>query len=160
MTSLISRLTVWGGLGLLAVTASADQMVYVVTGAQQFGTVDLNTGAFHPIGAGTAEPDEGLVPGATGGLYSLGSLSGNLLSINPATGTTTVIGATGLGSNVFAFAEAGGKLYATDFSNNLYSVNASTGAAHLIHATGIPPDPAVPFTMNPDGTMNLCDESL
>ena len=53
-----------------------------------------------------------------------------------------------------------GKLYLTDFSNNLYSVNAATGAATMIGATGMPPDPSIPFTVNPDGTWNLCDETL
>ncbi len=37
-------------LTLFAVSAHADSFVYVVTDSQQFGTVDLNTGAFHQIG--------------------------------------------------------------------------------------------------------------
>src|SRR5579884_861881 len=146
--------------GVFAVCAHADQFAYVVTGAQQFGSVDLTTGAFHEIGPGTPEPDANLVPAPNGNLYSLATLSGDLVRINPATGATTVIGPTGLGSNSFDLAELGGKLYMTDFSNNLYSVNATTGAAQLIGATGIPPDPTVPFTTNADGTLNLCDETL
>jgi len=34
-------------LFLFAASASADSLVYVVTDSQQFGTVDINTGAFH-----------------------------------------------------------------------------------------------------------------
>jgi hypothetical protein len=148
-------------LSVFAASAGQDKAVYVVTGSQQFGTVDLATGAFHQIGPGTPEPDSSLVPGPHGMLFSLATLSGSLVSINPATGATTVIGPTGLGSSAFDLAEAGGKLYMTDFSNNLYSVNAASGAATLIGPTGIPPDPAVPFTFNPDdGTFNLCDETL
>ena len=100
-------------------------------------------------------------------LFSLASLSGNLVSINPDNGVTTVIAPTGLrslpgnaGSFAFHLAEAAGKLYLTDFDNNLYHVNASTGHARLIVPTGIPPDPAVPFTFNADGTVNLCGETL
>jgi hypothetical protein len=100
------------------------------------------------------------VPGPNGTLLSLGSISGDLVAINPSTGATTVIGPTGLGANAFSLGEAGGKLYATDFQNNLYSVSAVSGAAHLIGATGMPPDPTVPFTTNPDGTLNLCDETF
>jgi hypothetical protein len=61
-------------------------------------------------------------------------------------------------STVFDLAGVNGKLYLTDFSNNLYSVNPNTGTATMIGPTGMPPDPHVPFTVNPDGTINLCDE--
>jgi len=140
-------------------SARADKAVYVVTGAQQFGTVDLTTGAFHQISI-TTEPDSNLVPAANGKFYSLATASGSLVSIDPATGATTVIGPTGLGPSAFSLAGAGDKLYLTEFSNNLYSVDAATGTATLIRPTGIPPDPSVPFTFNADGTFNLCDEIL
>ena len=154
------KLIVSLALSVLAVSAGEDKAVYVVTGAQQFGTVDLTTGAFHQIGSGTPEPDANLVHGPNGILYSLGTISGSLVSIDIATGATTVIGPTGLGAIIFDLAEAAGKLYLTDLSNNLYSVNPATGVATLIGPTGIPPDPHVPFTFNPDGTFNLCDETL
>lgn len=147
-------------LGSFAATASADSDVYVVTIFQQFGTVDLTTGSFQPIGAGTPDPVANLVPAPNGQLFSLDVANGNLVSINPATGATTVVGPTGVGAFGFDLAEVGGKLYLTDFSNNLYTVNASTGAATLMGPTGMPPDLSAPFTMNPDGTINLCDESL
>jgi hypothetical protein len=148
-------------LALAFVTASAraDSIVYVTTFSQQFGTVNLATGAFNAIGPGTPEQNAGLIPAANGSLLTL-TVSGNLDSINPATGATTVIGATGLGGSAFSFAESGGTLYATDLSNNLYTVNPTTGLATLIGPTGMPPDPSIPFTTNPDGSLNLCDESL
>jgi outer membrane protein assembly factor BamB len=135
--------------------------VYVVTAEQQFGIVNLTTGAFRPIGSGTPEPDGNLVRGAGGMLFSLASLSGNLVSINPGTGATTVIGPTGLGSFAFALAGAGGRLYLTDFDNNLYHVDAATGTATLIGPTGIPRDPGFPpGSVNPDGTLNFCGETF
>ena len=143
---------------VLAVSANAQQ-VYVVTSNQQFGTVNLATGAFQQIGDYTPEGQSNLVWGPRGALYSL-TYSGNLETIDPATGATTVVGPTGLGFNAFDLAGVRGRLYATDFSNNIYSVNAQTGAATLLAATGITPDPAIPFTFNSDGTMNLCAESL
>ena len=143
-----------------AATASADSDVYVVTIFQQFGTVDLTTGSFQPIGAGIPDPVSNLVPAPNGQLFSLDVANGNLVSINPANGATTVVGPTGVGAFGFDLAEAGGKLYMTDLSNNLYTVNPSTGAETLIGATGMPADPAFPGTMNPDGTINLCDETL
>jgi outer membrane protein assembly factor BamB len=136
---------------LLAASASADSLVYVVTDSQQFGTVNLTTGAFHQIGLGTPESDFGLVPGANGSLFSL-TLSGHLDSIDTVTGTTTVIGATGLGGAAGNLAEVAGTLYATDTNNNLYTVDATTGTAHLIGHTGIPP-----LIFNPP---TVSDESL
>jgi hypothetical protein len=144
---------------LFAACANAQSWVYVVTTQQQFGAVDLATGAFHAIGPNTPEGQASLVWGTHGTLFSL-TYSGNLESINPATGQTTVVGATGLGFNAFDLAEVGGKLYATDFGNNLYTVDPDTGVATLLRATGIPPDPEIPFSINPDGTINLCDESI
>jgi hypothetical protein len=85
---------------LLTVPASAGPLVCVITqnqqfGTQQFGTVDLGTGAFHQIGPYAPEGESGLVAGPNGSLLTL-TYSGNLDSINPATGSTSVIGATGL----------------------------------------------------------------
>ena len=131
------KLIVSLALTLFAASATADSLVYVVTDSQQFGTVDLNTGAFHQIGADTPSPQFDLVSGPNGSLFSL-TATGNLESINTATGVATVIGATGFGMNVGSLAEVGGTLYATDGNSNLYTVNATTGTAHLIGPTGIP----------------------
>lgn len=136
---------------LFTASASADSLVYVVTDTNQFGALNLSTGAFHQIGTDTPEPQFDLVPGPNGSLLSL-TASGNLESINTATGTSTVIGATGFGGNVGSLAEVGGTLYATDGNNNLYTVNAVSGAAHLIGPTGIPP-----LVFNPP---TVSDESL
>ena len=141
------------------VNGYAQEQAYVVTGQQQFGVVDLETGVFHQIGPNTPEGQANLVWGTDGKLLSL-TYSGNLESIDPATGATKVIGATGLSYNAFDLAKVRGRLYATDFNNNLYSVDMTSGAATLIGPTGMPPDPSIPFTVNQDGTVNLCDESL
>ena len=138
-------------LVLFTASASADSLAYIVTDSNQFGALNLSTGAFHQIGANTPSQQFNLVPGPNGSLLSL-TATGNLESINTATGVTAVIGATGLGTNVGSLAEVGGSLYATDGNNNLYSVNATTGAAHLIGATGIPP-----IVFNPP---SVSDESL
>lgn len=155
-----SSLIVMLGLFLLPASASAAPLVYVVNLNQQFGTVDLATGKFQPIGAFAPEPLAGLVWGPDESLYTIFTLSGSLAKINPSTGTMKVVGLTGLGPNVFSFAGVEGKLYVTDFNNNIYSVDRHTGFATLMRATGIPPDPTVPFTFNADGTFNLCDESF
>ncbi len=131
------KLIVALALVLFAASASADSLAYVVTDTDQFGTLDLSTGAFHQIGADTPGQQFDLVSGPNGSLFSL-TATGNLESIITTTGVTTVIGATGFGTNVGSLAEVGGTLYATDGNNNLYTVNATTGATHLIGPTGIP----------------------
>lgn len=146
-----------------AVTANAAPFVYVVTASQAFGVVDLATGNFQQIGDPTPDALSNLVWWHAHTLLTLvttGPNTGSLASINPATGQETVIGPTGVGANALSLAEVRGNLYLTDFSNNIYSVNPDTGLATLIGATGMPPDPNVPFTLNQDGTLNLCDEAI
>jgi hypothetical protein len=157
-------------LVLFTVPASAGTLVYVVNGFQQFGTIDLASGAFSQIGPNTPEGANGLVPGPNGSLLTL-TFSGNLDSINPATGVTAVIGPTGLDdctspaspcgpTSANNLAKLGGTLYATDLNNNLYTVNPATGAATLMGPTGIPPLPFVLLSTNPDGSTNAFDETL
>jgi hypothetical protein len=157
-------------LALSAFSARADTVGYVLTSAQGFGTVNLTTGSYHYIGPGTPDGGSGLVRGPGGSLLTLG-FTGNLDSINPATGVSTVIGATGLascflptdacGSNsASALGSFGSTLYATDLGNNIYTVNPTTGAATLLGATGLPGLPFILDSTNPDGTLNVYDEVL
>jgi hypothetical protein len=151
--------------------ASDSRLVYVITLAFQFGVLDLRSGTFLPIGPGLP-PDvgTGLVPGRGASLLSLG-FTGNLDAIDPVTGITSVVGATGLHdcslpvdpydpkcANIIGRFD--GTVYVTDFANNLYSADSATGAARLIGPTGIPPLTFVPFTANPDGSVNIYGESL
>src|SRR6266853_3386342 len=147
--------------GLLAASANAAPFVYVVTLSQQFGTIDLATGKFQPIGNGTPDGLSNLVwwNGSLRTLTTFPTL-GSLAKINPATGEETVIGATGLSFHAFDLAEVRGKLYLTDFTNNLYSVDPLSGIATTDVNTGMPPDLNIPLTFNADGTFNLCDEGL
>ena len=146
-------------------------LVYVIAGFTfQFGALDLSSGKFLPIGPGVP-PDVGggLVQGLGTSLLTL-AFSGNLAAIDPFTGRTSVVGATGLrdcsvpGSydpncaNVIG--RLGGSFYATDFVNNLYSVDPTTGAATLIGPTGMPAVTVAPFSQNPDGTFNVFSENL
>jgi hypothetical protein len=156
---------------LLSACQGRASIVYVVNNAPQFGTVDLTTGAFQPIGPGAPEGESGLVPGSNGALLTL-TFSGNLDSIDPVTGLATVIGATGLGNcttgappqcgpnSASALGQLGGTIYATDFANNLYSINPSTAQSTLIGATGIPAVPFLEGSQNPDGSLDVFDADL
>jgi len=163
-------------LSLLAASAGADTFVYVITGSPtslggQFGTVNLTTGAFTQIGPNMPVAGTGLAQGPNGSLLTLG-INGSLISINPSTGVSTTIGPTladcstpatptscgGNSGNILGSTHD--TIYATDFDNNLYKVDPSTGVATKIGPTGIPALPAAPTTMNPDGTVNIYDETL
>lgn len=166
LTTFSQGLLVLLALTLFTTTANAAPplnpltTVYVVglsDNGTVFGYINLVNGAFHQTAL--TEPLSNLVWWHSE-LLSLSSSDGNLVKIDPQSGDLTVIGPTGLGANAFSLGELNGKLYLTDFSNNIYSVNPHTGAATLMTATGMPPDPNVPFTFNPDGTFNLCDESF
>src|SRR3954447_796260 len=164
------KLMIWLALALFAAPAMASPIVYVVNGSQQFGTVDLRTGAFQQIGPNMPVASTGLVSRPDGSLLTLAN-DGYLTSINPATGATSVIGATGLADCTSAaspcgpgsannLAMLGATLYATDAGNSLYTVNASTGAATLIGPTGIPGFTINPLIPNPDGTFNFVASTL
>ena len=158
-------------LVLVTAVAHADPLVYVVNGSQQFGTINLATGAFEQIGP--AEPEAGsfgLAAAPNGSLVTF-AFSSNLYSINPATGAPTLVGPTGLESCATLTSPRGptsastlgnfaGKIYATDFQNSLYKVNAATGAAASIGSTGIPGIPFLPGSLNADGTINFYDQAI
>ncbi len=162
---------------LFTVSLSADPLVYVIgavgtSNQGQFGTIDVATGAFQQIGPSTPDGSFGLVAGPNGSLLTL-AYSGDLYSINPATGVTTFINKTGLDNceipgvspcgptSSFIWASVDGKIYATDFQNNLYSVNPVSwlGNARYAH-TGIPASPFVLGSLNADGTINFGDEAI
>jgi len=156
-------------LFLFTVPASADPIVYITNGAQ-LGTMDVNTGAYSLFGPGTPQGAEGLVRGPNGSLLTL-TFSGNLDSINPATGAPTIIGPTGLAdcsmpsspcgpTSANDLGEVGGQIYATDFANDLYKINPATGHATLVGPTGMPGLTFIPLSTNSDGTFNAYDESL
>jgi len=172
----LPKLVVFLALSLFAVSASADTVVYVITGSPtslggRFGTVNVTTGAFTQIGPDMPVAGTGLAQGPNGSLLTLG-INGSLISINPSTGVSTTIGPTladcstpatptscgGNSGNILG--STSGTIYATDFDNNLYKVDPSTGVATKIGLTGMPALPAAPTTMNPDGTVNIYDETL
>jgi len=126
-------------LSVRSVTAGEDDdQAYVISASNQFGIVNIETGHFKLIG-NTPEPLSGLGQ-VHGVLYGLDA-DNNLITINPASATTKVVGNIGLpvspGGNVTLLASLGHRLYAIDPNNNLYRINPSTGAATLVGSTGI-----------------------
>lgn len=135
----------WTVVALIAAAISAparaDITTYVGGGSGAFGTINLNTGAFTPIG-----PSFGFVPAGlvsyNGLLYATSyDANGTLYSVNPITGSLTSLG----NSGIFYFGGIGATtsgIYRLDQSSNLYSINPANGKATLVGPTGAPVGPS------------------
>lgn len=126
-------------LFLLAVSASAakaDNLAYMSTNTGEFGTIDLNTGAFTELAAPTGVPVAGMAV-LNGTLYASSydtTGSGTLYTVNPANGSLTVVGTSSI--SYASFGSAASSLYALGVDGNLYSINPNSGAATTIGPTG------------------------
>src|SRR5208282_852866 len=105
-----------------------------VGGSDNWGTIDLATGAFSQTG-NTGALLTGLGVGPGGLLYGGLDASGTLYQVNPANGNLTTVGTSSVAYNDFGSTTDG--VYALDTSLNLYSVNTTTGATTLIGPTGL-----------------------
>ena len=124
-----------------AALASA-QSVYVTGAGNEFGTLDVTTGAFTSITT-TAPMLTGLTFAPGGTLYGVDIDGNDLYTINTTTGALTAIGSTGLvGTTVVGLASASnGALFLLDQDTNtsnssLYTLDPATGAATLKGALG------------------------
>ena len=126
------------GLTLFAVVtdvSSADTIDYVYLTSHQFGTMDVQNGAFTNIGpVSTTYEDLTRLPGGT--LYGVDS-SSNLLVIDQATGSaSSVVGNMG---NAILGAKLSGSGTLFGYSNTeLYTINTSNANASLVGAFGVP----------------------
>jgi len=121
-------------LATLTAPALADDFAYMVTGASEFGTIDLNTGVFTPINNMGVLLGGGL--GSYGGnLYGGGAYGGTLCTVNPVSGVASAVGNGSLTYGNLASAANG--LFALPSEGNFYSINPTTGASTVIAATGL-----------------------
>lgn len=114
---------------------SAALVLHIHDGANNLGTVDVQTGAVTVIGNMGRDTMTDIAFDPSGDLYGV-SFTG-LYRINATTGASTLVGSLGLNfSNALVFGQDG-TLYMAGFgSNNLYTVDTTTGAATLIGNTG------------------------
>jgi len=121
-------------------SARADNLGYAVSYSGAFGTIDLNTGAFTPLGnigqtlSGLAAANGSLF----GASYEYQAGNGTLYKVNIATGVLTSVGAAA-GFYYDDFGSTTSGLYAVSVGSpmQLYSINPSNGAATLIGPTGL-----------------------
>jgi hypothetical protein len=75
----------------------------------------------------------------------------SLYTINPITGASNLIGATGQSITVFT-ALSDGRLVGVDKNNDFYRINSGTGAATLVGSTGVPASDQAYNSLATDGT--------
>ena len=114
--------------------AFADNMAWVADGGGNFGTVDLNSGAFSQTSSfgftpsGLGEIGSTVYTSAAGGttLYSVDTSNGALHSVGTSNISLMVFGSTNTG------------LYTIDSVGGLWNVNPATGQSTLIGSTLLP----------------------
>src|SRR6202050_2206160 len=123
-----------GLMALSAVPASAGS-IYSVFYDNRFGTIDSSTGAYTQIGTLPIAQSAGIA--YDGGALYAQSIQSELISIDPVSGVSSVIGSSGLQLSSVGFAGGYNGLFEVDFLSNLYSIDPNTGTAVLVGATGL-----------------------
>ncbi len=121
---------------LLCVLPSSGATVYSVFFDDRFGSIDSSTGNYTQLGTLPIAQAAGI--GEFANVLYVQSMQGELLTVNPATGSSTVVGNADLSTTSEIFAGDADGLFEFDSLSNLYSINPTTGAATLIGATGLP----------------------
>jgi hypothetical protein len=154
-------------IGLLAVFATsleADDLAYMLaeTGGatNQFGTVDLQSGAFTLIGNMGAGTYAGLGV-ANGVLYT--EQNGGLYSVNITNASLTLIGGT-IGNNIPIFGSTTSGLYGIaqvglQSVPTLFSINSATGAVTSVGAVGVISNGAAAYAKLSTGSSTLYMEN-
>jgi Abnormal spindle-like microcephaly-assoc'd, ASPM-SPD-2-Hydin/Protein of unknown function (DUF1573) len=102
--------------------------------SDDFGTVNLTTGTFTEAG-NSGLLLAGLGVGPAGLLYGGASGTGTLYQVNPANGSVTTVGTSGISYEAFGSTTSG--VFAFDSNLNLFSVDPTTGATTKIGPTGL-----------------------
>ena len=116
-------------------SAKADNIAYMGENNGDFGTIDLDSGAFSLLGNSGQTLAGMAVADATLFATSYHLATGTLFSVNPANGSLSTIGTSSIDYDDFGSTTDG--LFAEGFDENLYSINPTTGAATLIGPTGL-----------------------
>ena len=129
-----TRAAVGGAFLALSAVSLFASSIDVVFYDNRFGTIDDTTGSYTQIST--------LPIGQAGGIAVMNNLyledfGNNLFTVDPITGTAQLVGNTGLGLSMGAFAGGAFGPFEIDGASNLFSISAATGKATKIGATGL-----------------------
>lgn len=130
-----SRALVVGALLALSAIRLCANSVDVVFYDNRFGAINDATGAYTQISTLPIDKAGGIA--VDNNLMYLEDFGDNLFTVDSVTGAAHLVGNTGLGLSIGAFAGGDTGLFEIDWSSNLYSINAATGKAVKIGATGL-----------------------
>ncbi len=128
--TIVAALVAAGVFSILS--AMADNMAYMaVYPGSDFGTIDLDTGVFTLLGnSGQTLAGLGVINGTLYATSLQGTNPGSLYTVNPANGSLTLVGNSGIAYDQFGSTTQG--LFAIGSDGNFYSINPTAGAATLI----------------------------
>lgn len=119
-------------LSVMPVFASA---VYMTDSDNEFGSLNLTTGVFTPIST-TSPTIYGMGFTSGGTLYGTDNQNpSNVYTINPGTGTATLVGAAPPYSALGSTVGPNGLIYAVSDNSAFYTINPSTLATNTINAS-------------------------
>jgi uncharacterized repeat protein (TIGR03803 family) len=111
-----------------------------------FGTIDLTTGVFSKLGnSGVTLAGMAVANGTLFGT-SYEKAPGTLYTIDPASGSVTVVGTSAV--QYFAFGSTTSGLYVVGVDASLYSIDPASGATTLIGPTGFALTPGVWYSLS------------
>ena len=120
---------------MLNALSAFGSTISVIFYDNRFGALDDKTGAYTAISTLPLSASSGIA--AMNGLLYVENMGSTLFSVDPFTGVSQQIGATGLTTTSGAFAGGANGLFEVDYLSDLYSINPTTGRGQLVGATGL-----------------------
>ena len=130
-----SRIIVLAGLLTLTVLSAYSSTLSVVFYDNRYGTLNDATGVYTNVGTLPISASAG--DASMGGLLYVENMGSDLYTVDPNTGVSSLVGATGLTTTSGAFAGDSYGLFEVDYLSNVYSISPQTGQAELVGATGL-----------------------
>jgi hypothetical protein len=162
MRSLASFSLMVALLGLVAGSARAD-VVYAAGSGNEFGKLDLGTGAFTPIGTLSLPAGDnlfGMAPFKAGTLVGIDAV-GEAYLIDVATARITDAGTSGI-TDLAGVGGAGGVVYANDFDpdGHLFALNFNGGSLSKVTVATLPALGDGLIAVGPDGFVYVAGITL
>ena len=120
-------------LFVASATLSAAAIAYTQLDSGQFGIMNLDTGSFKLIGTAPFGGANGVAIGPNGKLFVGDSATGNLYTVDPTTGSFTLVGNSGI--TPLDIAGLNGSLYEQNINLDMYRIDPNTAAATLVGPT-------------------------
>lgn len=130
--------TIIGSMGLpygLGLAVNGNTGVAYTRDFDNLYTVDLNTAATTLVGASGSFITGPTFHSTCTTLYSVNQSTGDFYSVDPSSGTATLVGNTGLNTPLGLTTNAAGVVYVADISGGISTIDTSTGLATVLYSS-------------------------